>query len=95
MKMKCIKTKCPFYDRTQDNRCASYRDLKICADFKNDKTEASETTCNLCSERLKCSLRREIINVLEIQRALGTLHNDFDDIMVDLAAICLNFTEEK
>lgn len=56
--------------------------------------EISETTCNLCSKSLDCLLRQDIINKLEIHRAIGTIHNDFDEIMADLAEICFEFEGE-
>lgn len=90
-KIKCINTGCDYYDRSQDDGCPIYRDLTICADLKKDNVDASEKTCNLCSGRGGCEIRRDVVRVLDVHRALGSIHNDFDDILADLAAICNNF----
>lgn len=92
--LKCINTECSHYDSDEYNNCLAYCSLTICADLKTGNVDASDKTCNLCSIRGGCEIRSDVVKALDVHRALGSIHNDFDDILADLAAICNNFSAE-
>jgi hypothetical protein len=57
--------------------------------------DLSVITCTLCTNKMGCEVIRDVLAPLDVHRAIGTIGKDFDDIMVDLAAICHNFKGES
>ena len=57
--------------------------------------DPASTTCNLCKVRRDCATRHGVLAALTTAAAIGNIHSDFDDIMLDLAHICHNFEEES
>ena len=57
-------------------------------------SDKANITCNLCKKGNVCRVKNVILTDLDGYASMKLIHNDFDDIMADLAAICHNFEGE-